>query len=179
MRKPSSAAGHDTNLRLHDRLRDEIVDVEPSDARRCCGSTAAVPTVYGRIHVGNARPVLDGDGAQARLASSCSACRCGWRSTSPTSTTRSTRAAASRACRSARARRRRWPQAYRDDTDALGLGRPDVEPLASETIPEIVALIERLIERGAAYATGDGDVYFSVAALSGATASCRASGPTS
>ena len=50
------------------------------------------------------------------------------------------------------------------DTDALGLGRPDAEPLASQTIPEIVALIERLIEHGAAYATADGDVYFSVEA---------------
>ena len=44
-----------TRLRLYDRLRDEIVDVEP-------GATGALrvyscgPTVYGRIHVGNARP---------------------------------------------------------------------------------------------------------------------------
>ena len=57
--------------------------------------------------------------------------------------------------------------AYRADTDALGLGRPDAEPLASETIPEIVDLIERLIARGAAYASDDGDVYFSVAAYPG------------
>ena len=42
----------------------------------------------------------------------------------------------------------RW---YLEDTDALGLGRPDVEPLASETIPEIVALIEELVARGLAY----------------------------
>ena len=55
-------------------------------------------------------------------------------------------------------------EAYRVDTDALGLGRPDVEPLASQTLPEIIALIERLIERGAAYASDDGDVYFSVEA---------------
>ena len=40
----------------------------------------------------------------------------------------------------------RMAEAYRADTDALGLGRPDAEPLASQTIPEIVALIERLIE---------------------------------
>jgi cysteinyl-tRNA synthetase len=51
--------------------------------------------------------------------------------------------------------------AYRVDTDALGLGRPDHEPLASETIDGIIALIERLIERKHAYAV-DGDVYFSV-----------------
>jgi cysteinyl-tRNA synthetase len=56
-------------------------------------------------------------------------------------------------------------EAYRSDTDALGLGRPDVEPLATTTIAEIIALIERLISNGAAYATDEGDVYFSVAAF--------------
>ena len=51
--------------------------------------------------------------------------------------------------------------AYIADTDRLGLGRPDHEPRASATIEEIVELIEKLIERGHAYAV-DGDVYFSV-----------------
>ena len=50
---------------------------------------------------------------------------------------------------------------YRDDTDALGLGRPDHEPLASETIGPIVEHIQTLIDRGHAYAV-DGDVYFRV-----------------
>ena len=51
--------------------------------------------------------------------------------------------------------------AYKDDTAIFGLGRPDEEPLASETIAEIVSLIEELVEKGHAYAA-DGDVYFSV-----------------
>ncbi|MGI8592793.1 MAG: DALR domain-containing protein, partial [Solirubrobacteraceae bacterium] len=50
---------------------------------------------------------------------------------------------------------------YLEDTGRLDLGRPDSEPLASETIEPIVALIERLVERGHAYAA-EGDVYFSV-----------------
>ena len=50
---------------------------------------------------------------------------------------------------------------YREDTERLGLGRPDAEPLATETIPEIVDLIEALIEREHAYESG-GDVYFRV-----------------
>ena len=50
---------------------------------------------------------------------------------------------------------------YIADTDALGLGRPDDEPLASETIDGIVDLIAALIERGHAYAA-EGDVYFRV-----------------
>jgi cysteinyl-tRNA synthetase len=51
---------------------------------------------------------------------------------------------------------------FLEDTDDLGLGRPDVEPKASETIPEIIALIEELIAGGFAYSV-DGDVYFRVA----------------
>jgi cysteinyl-tRNA synthetase len=50
---------------------------------------------------------------------------------------------------------------YESDTERLGLGRPDHEPRASETIPAIVDLIAALIDRGHAYATG-GDVYFRV-----------------
>jgi cysteinyl-tRNA synthetase len=53
----------------------------------------------------------------------------------------------------------RW---YIDDTDELGLGRPDAEPKASETVPQIVRFIEELIEGGSAY-QADGDVYFRVA----------------
>ena len=54
-------------------------------------------------------------------------------------------------------------QWYIEDTGDLGLGRPDVEPRATEVIPEIVALIGELIERGLAYESG-GDVYFRVPA---------------
>src|SRR4051794_2299297 len=50
---------------------------------------------------------------------------------------------------------------YVADTSRLGLGRPDVEPRVTETMPEIIALIERLIENGLAY-EAHGDVYFAV-----------------
>ena len=64
-----------------------------------------------------------------------------------------------------RAERRRSPQrmidAYRADTDALGLGRPDDEPLASETMDAIIDYIRALVDGGHAYAV-DGDVYFRV-----------------
>ena len=56
--------------------------------------------------------------------------------------------------------------AYVADTDRLGLGRPDREPLASETVAEIVALIEELIATGHAYEAG-GDVYFAVRSYDG------------
>jgi cysteinyl-tRNA synthetase len=51
--------------------------------------------------------------------------------------------------------------AYIADTDRLGIGRPDAEPLASDTLAEIVSLIEELIAGGHAYEAG-GDVYFDV-----------------
>ena len=56
--------------------------------------------------------------------------------------------------------------AYVEDTDRLGLGRPDAEPLATETIAGIVALIEALIDDGHAYESG-GDVYFRVRSFDG------------
>ena len=50
---------------------------------------------------------------------------------------------------------------YLGDTEGLGLGRPDREPLASETIGPIVELIATLLDNGSAYAV-QGDVYFRV-----------------
>jgi cysteinyl-tRNA synthetase len=50
---------------------------------------------------------------------------------------------------------------YRADTDALALGRPDHEPLASQTMEPIVDYIAALVDSGHAYEAG-GDVYFRV-----------------
>ena len=51
--------------------------------------------------------------------------------------------------------------AYIADTDRIGIGRPDDEPLATEMIEPIVEHIAALIDRGHAYAA-QGDVYFRV-----------------
>lgn len=51
--------------------------------------------------------------------------------------------------------------------DALGLQRPDVEPKATEHIPEIIGMIEKLIANGFAYPTSDGSVYFAVEKFKG------------
>lgn len=51
---------------------------------------------------------------------------------------------------------------YEEVTRALGLLKPTYEPKASEHIPEIIALIKKLIEKGLAYQS-NGDVYFEVA----------------
>jgi cysteinyl-tRNA synthetase len=126
--------------------------------------------VYQRIHIGNARPYvlsiwlkrwLEERGYEVTLAENITDIN-----------DKIYEAAARQGIRSDELAERatRW---YLDDTEDLGLGRPDVEPLATETIPEIIALIEELVARELAYESG-GDVYFRVArfpeygALSGA-----------
>jgi cysteinyl-tRNA synthetase len=117
------------------------------------------PTVYQRIHVGNARPYvvflwlkrwLELRGYDVTLVENITDVN-----------DKIYDAAAKQGIGSAElaAEATRW---YLEDTDALGLDRPDHEPLASETIPEIIHLIEELLERGLAYES-QGDVYFRVA----------------
>jgi cysteinyl-tRNA synthetase len=117
------------------------------------------PTVYQRVHVGNARPYvvflwlkrwLEELGYDVTLVENVTDVN-----------DKIYEAAAKQGIGSVELAEAatRW---YFEDTDALGLGRPDHEPLASETIPEIVALIEELVGRGLAYETA-GDVYFRVA----------------
>lgn len=48
------------------------------------------------------------------------------------------------------------------DFDALNILRPDVEPRATHHIPEIIAMVEKLIANGHAYVAADGDVMFDV-----------------
>ncbi|MBI5529007.1 MAG: cysteine--tRNA ligase [Deltaproteobacteria bacterium] len=55
----------------------------------------------------------------------------------------------------------RFIREFETDMDALGVAKADIEPKVTEHIPEIVALIGKIIERGHAYVAG-GDVYFSV-----------------
>lgn len=55
--------------------------------------------------------------------------------------------------------------AFHEDMDRLGVCRADIEPRATEHIPDMIALCEVLIARGKAYATPSGDVYFRVRAF--------------
>ncbi|HLY49919.1 MAG TPA: cysteine--tRNA ligase [Solirubrobacteraceae bacterium] len=135
--------------------RQRPLTVGPSGAVRMyvCG-----PTVYGRIHVGNARPFvvfsllkrfLVHEGYHVVLV------------TNVTDINDKIYAAAGERSEPSATLASEMTAAYLADTDRLGLGRPDHEPLASATIEEIIELIERLVEGGHAY-VADGDVYFSV-----------------
>jgi len=56
----------------------------------------------------------------------------------------------------------RFIRAMHEDAEALAVLAPDAEPKATDHIAEIIAMIERLIERNHAYAVDNGDVYYSV-----------------
>jgi len=116
------------------------------------------PTVYQRIHIGNARPFvislwlkrwLEETGYRVLLAENITDINDKIYAAAPGHSAELASAAS------------QW---YVDDTNRLGLGRPDFEPKASETVPEILELISTLVDRDLAYPSG-GDVYFRVAAF--------------
>src|ERR1019366_3912752 len=109
---------------------------------------ACGPTVYSRIHVGNARPFvvfsllkrfLEHEGYAVNLV------------VNVTDVNDKIYDAARAQGRPSAELAAEMAALYRADTDELGLGRPAHEPLASETIGPIVDYIATLIERGHAY----------------------------
>jgi cysteinyl-tRNA synthetase len=148
-------------IRLHDTLSGEDRLVEPRDGR--VGVYACGPTVYAPIHVGNARPFvvfallkrfLEHEGHQVTLVENV------------TDVNDKIYDAAREAGVPSEQLAREMTERYERDTDRLGLGRPDHEPKASETIEPIVDLIQALIDQGHAYTAG-GDVYFRVRTFPG------------
>jgi len=116
------------------------------------------PTVYGRIHVGNARPFVMFSILKRFLVHE------GYATSFVTNITDINDKiflAAQSLGRASTDLAAEMTAAYLADTDRLGLGRPDYEPLASESLAGIIGLIERLVEAGHAYAAS-GDVYFQV-----------------
>ena len=55
-----------------------------------------------------------------------------------------------------------YARSYFEDMDALGVMRPDISPRASCHVPEQIEMIQTLIEKGHAYVTEQGNVYFDV-----------------
>jgi cysteinyl-tRNA synthetase len=144
-------------IKLHDTLSGELTPLRPRDPGKV-GMYACGPTVYSRIHIGNARPFvifsllkrfLEHEGYAVKLV------------VNVTDVNDKIYDAAGPQGRPSAELAAEMTERYRQDTDALGLGRPDHEPLASQTIGPIVAHIQALVERGHAYPAG-GDVYFRV-----------------
>ena len=144
-------------IRLHDTLSGQLKPLRPRSDRPV-GIYACGPTVYGRVHVGNARPYvvfsllarfLEHEGLKTKLVMNVTDVNDKIYDAARTAGVPSDRLA------------REMTDHYVADTDRLGLGRPDHEPLASETMEAIVALIADLVAGQHAY-EAQGDVYFSV-----------------
>jgi cysteinyl-tRNA synthetase len=144
-------------IRLHDTRSGKLQPLAPADPSHV-GVYACGPTVYSRIHIGNARPYviftvlkrfLEHEGYRVDLV------------VNVTDVNDKIYDAARAQGRPSAELAAEMTALYRADTDALGLGRPDHEPLASETIGPIIEHIETLVQGGHAYAV-DGDVYFRV-----------------
>jgi cysteinyl-tRNA synthetase len=144
-------------LHLYDTRTHEVRALVPRDPGRV-GIYACGPTVYDRIHVGNARPYvvfsllkrfLEHEGLEVTLVINITDVNDKIYAAAGEGSSVELAAAMS--------------DAYVADTDRLGLGRPDHEPRAGEFIGPIVEEISALIARGCAY-EAEGDVYFRVRA---------------
>src|SRR3954454_8784233 len=140
--RPASTLRFVDGLRLYDTGTRALRALEPRDPGRV-GIYACGPTVYGPIHVGNARPFvvfsqlkrfLEHEGYDVTLVANV------------TDINDKIYDAARAAGRPSAELAREMTARYERDTDGLGLGRPDFEPKAADTIGPIVDLIQDLID---------------------------------
>lgn len=134
------------------RQKEEFVPLEPGKVKMyVCG-----PTVYNYFHIGNARVFIVFDVFRRYLQYR------GYEVTYVQNFTDIDDKMIKRANEmgiTVKELGDRFIAEYFQDADTLGIRRADIHPRATEHIPEIIALIERLIERGHAYVV-EGDVYF-------------------
>lgn len=136
------------------RRKEEFVPLVPGEVRfYVCG-----PTVYDFFHIGNARPFIVFDVMRRYLEST------GQKVIYVQNFTDIDDKMINRARElgiTVPELAQRFIEAYYEDADALGIRRATVNPKATEHIPEIIDLVEKLVEKGHAYVV-EGDVYFEV-----------------
>lgn len=144
-------------IRLYDTKQRKKVPFEPIEADKVsmyvCG-----PTVYNRIHIGNARTFISFDMIRRYLEWS------GYEVTFVQNVTDVDDKIIARAAeegRSAAEVAAEYTEAFIADMHAAGVADPTIRPKATEEIDAMIALVQKLIERGHAYAV-EGDVYFDV-----------------
>jgi cysteinyl-tRNA synthetase len=149
------------HLTLHDTLTRTDREVTPLDGQTlrfyCCG-----PTVYGPAHIGNFRTFVAQD-VMRRVVEA---------SGTPTLHVRNitdvddkTIRDSQKAGQSLTEFTQSWTAKFHTDCDALNLLRPHIEPSAVAHIPHQIAMIEKLVAGGHAYAAADGSVYFRVSSF--------------
>ena len=136
------------------RRKEEFKPVEEGHVRMyVCG-----PTVYNYIHIGNARTFISFDTIRRYLM---------WRGLEVTFVQNVTDVddkiikKANEEGRSAAEVAKQYTEAFIEDMHAAGVMDPDVRPKATEEIPAMIELVQRIIDEGHAYVE-EGDVYFDV-----------------
>jgi cysteinyl-tRNA synthetase len=143
-------------VRLYDTSTRGLVELP--DPPATVGMYVCGPTVYQRAHIGNAVPFVIFAWLRNWLRER------GYDVTYVHNITDVNDKIYEAAPGASAARARDATRWYLEDTESFGLEMPDAQPLATETIPEIVALIVELVDGGHAYEAG-GDVYFRVASF--------------
>ena len=153
-------------VRLHDTLSGETRPLVPLNVDRI-GVYSCGPTVYGPAHIGNFRSFLFADLLVRFLR---------WRGEQVTWVMNITdiddkiiRGAAATG-ESIEALAERYLSAFLADAQALRMTTPDVLPRATRHIDEIVALIATLLEKGHAYRTDDGSIFYRISSRQTSTA---------
>ena len=144
------------SVSVRDTLSGDLVEVGRSGK---IGLYVCGPTVYNHIHIGNARAPLFWDVVVRYLKSR------GYEVKFVQNITDIEDKIINKASEEGVSWEeivRRYTDSFHERLTMLGVGLPDVEPRATEHIPEMISLIQELIERGHAYAPGNGDVYYSV-----------------
>jgi cysteinyl-tRNA synthetase len=146
-------------IRLHDTMTREKRDFVPLNRERItmyvCG-----PTVYGRAHIGNARPAVVFD-TLARLIRHEFGEKSLVYARNVTDVDDKILAAAEAQGVDPAVITERYERFYLEDMGALGVRPPDIAPHATQEIAQMIAMIERLIGLGHAY-EAEGHVLFAV-----------------
>ena len=150
------------SLALYNTLSRKKEPFTPLDAERVtmyvCG-----PTVYNRVHIGNARPVVVFDTLYRVLQSLYPNVQY---ARNITDIDDKIMTAAAEAGEDISILSQRYAQAYFEDMAALNNLEPTIVPYATQHIPEMISMIERLISKGHAYEAKD-NVLFAVQSMDG------------
>jgi cysteinyl-tRNA synthetase len=160
-------------VRLYNTMTREVEEIVPADGRQVriysCG-----PTVYRYIHIGNMRSFMLGDLIRRALRFEGYDVRwimnitdVGHMTDEVTDTGRDKmELAEADEGLSAAEIARKYTDAFLEDADLVGIERADLHPRATDHIPEMISIIETLIEKGHAYEV-DGTVYYDVTTFPG------------
>ncbi len=149
-------------IKIYNTLTKKKEELRPRDSGKISMYVCGL-TVYNYMHIGNARTFISFDMIRRYLE------RRGFEVTFVRNITDVDDKIINRAAEegvTAAEVARKYEDAFKADTAMLGLKDPDIEPKATETIPEMIALIEKLAAAGLAYEVG-GNVWYRVRAFDG------------